>query len=59
MSKENALRIYNVSREAAEPVRDADLVRLAEVMPEIVIVLEEVQALRRLTDDLQDRIDHA
>jgi len=54
-----SLNIYRMSREAAALPRDADLVNLAEHFPQIVDVLEEVQALRWRVNELEDQIAHS
>lgn len=54
-----SLSIYRMSREAAETPLDADLVNLAEHFPQMMDVLEEVQALRWRVNELEDQIAYS
>ena len=51
-----SLNIYRLTRDTSEPPRDPDLVRLAEHFPQMMDVLEEVQALRRRVEELEDEL---
>lgn len=54
-----SLSVYRMNRGGAETPRDADLVNLAEHFPQMMAVLEEVQALRWRVDELEDQIAHS